>query len=179
MPVRPLRGPALEPRAFSAGKPLTSAERLPTMLRVLRAGRFGAPRRKAVVMPALWRTLPRTVVFCLSLLLVAFQPAMSRAGDGEDEEDQQPRKTAPGPSEREQRILSLFSATSRRFEDGRIILVYDFLKQEDAVAADWAPAVDRTWKSRIHWTSQGEADQLQEGSSSGFYSSSRKSAAEG
>ena len=61
------------------------------------------------------------------------------------------------PTERESRILELFTATKKNFtKDGRIQLVYAFETRQQDLVADWSPALDAK-NMRIRWSRPGEA----------------------
>jgi hypothetical protein len=77
-------------------------------------------------------------------------------GAGKAEAQAGAGKVPVDSSEREKQILALFSATVKKFENGGIILEYDFEKQSpdrESLAEDWRPTLAET-KKRIRW-SQG------------------------
>ena len=54
------------------------------------------------------------------------------------------------PTEREKKILDLFTASSKHFKDGRITLVYDFEGQQQDLVEDWMPTL-KSSGMRIRW----------------------------
>src|ERR1041384_7085126 len=68
--------------------------------------------------------------------------------EGNGPQDAGPK--GPPPTEREQRILALFTATQKSFKDGKLALVYDFSTENQDLTADWLPALADTRK-HIRW----------------------------
>ena len=70
-------------------------------------------------------------------------------GDGPGDEDSPPIRV--GPTEREEKVLSLFSATDKKFNDGKLTLIYDFKSKDDPLLADWKPTLEQA-RPRVRWS---------------------------
>jgi hypothetical protein len=95
------------------------------------------------------------------LFLAIVSPSLAPAQD-EDEEDEpkKPREERDaGPTEHEKLILDKFNATSKGFENGQVVLTYNFENREENEVLDWDP-IDTALNSRIHWATSGELTQL-------------------
>jgi hypothetical protein len=99
------------------------------------------------------------------------QEPKSSEGDEDEDEPEAPRRKPP--TEQEKKVLELFHATSKSFEDGKLVLSYNFESRDESQVEDWGP-LDTSKQSRIHWATVGEMDQL-EGEYSYSSSSRRRS----
>jgi hypothetical protein len=73
-------------------------------------------------------------------------------GDDPDKKETPSRALTP----REIEILQLFHASKKSFEDGKIVLSYDFMSREEDLLEDWTPKM-AALKPKIHWSTSGEA----------------------
>src|ERR1041385_7111089 len=71
-----------------------------------------------------------------------------------------------GPTEQEVRVLDLFHASEKSFEDGKIVLTYDFESRDDGLLDDWSPRLAEA-RPRIHWSTSGESWVIEHESSYG------------
>lgn len=104
------------------------------------------------------------VLACVSSFLL-LEPGHSRAtapldDEPEPEEPEEPEKPEKEEepeaeerefTEREKRILALFTASSATFDEkGRLVLCYDFETEKEELVEDWRPGLAET-KQRIRW----------------------------
>jgi hypothetical protein len=69
-------------------------------------------------------------------------PARGQAPDDEP--------AAPAPTAEEQRLLGLFTASTKKIDKGRLTLVYDFESQQKDLVFDWKPDFDEK-NMRMRW----------------------------
>ncbi len=72
--------------------------------------------------------------------------------DGEDPEAPKEKGIS---SDREKRILELFTASRRSFENGKLVLEYNFESENQDLTDDWSPPLAQT-KNRVRWARAGE-----------------------
>jgi hypothetical protein len=76
-------------------------------------------------------------------------------GDEEGAPDQAPPRPS-APSEREIEVLQLFHASKKSFEDGKLVLTYDFSTRDEELLEDWTPKM-AALKPKLHWSTSGES----------------------
>ena len=95
-----------------------------------------------------------TRTFALGLLLILASPPVlpnpRPAEPAPQDPDGKPSTADKNLSERQKKILDLFSATRKSFKEGRLVLEYDFETQNQDLPDDWQPALNPS-NMRIRW----------------------------
>ena len=88
-------------------------------------------------------------IFWLSLY--AALPSALSQDEPPEEDDNEKEGEEQGPTEREKKVLALFKASKASFQQGRLVLTYDFETKNDELVLDWSPRPEDT-KKRIRWS---------------------------
>jgi len=96
-----------------------------------------------------------TALLTLPFVLFAQEEPGEKKTEKEDSREPKAEKESAPSSEREKRILELFTASRKSFESGKLVLEYNFESENQDLTADWSPPLAQT-KNRIRWAGPGE-----------------------